>query len=477
MQRKITAVRFVMLALLLVLVRGRCSGQAQPPSLVTLPDNKPVSVKQVYGESYALLIGVDAYPGMDAKPTNMHALADVTSLKKTLVNSYGFTADNVTTLTGKDATLETINGALGKLADQGKIKPEDRILIYFSGLARTVALPTLPAANGGDMGFLLAADATGSLTDAMPPKAGLSMAHLWEQLDASPARHALVLVDACYSGLLARPRPVSEWKPEALSAWKERKGREILVAGHEGEPIGVAPPDSSPFASSLLDELNSRAADTGKVFTAAELYIALRLPVLRQTRGTQSPQFAQNSTNGGFLFITAGAPKFNNPHVVMEVEGKGKIEIELLPGLAPKTVAHFLELIDQKFYDGILFHRVEAGFVAQTGDPASKKVDPAKLRGLTSAQIGDQFQLGAGGSGKTVPLEVTAKTSHDRGTVGLARSQDPDSGDSQFFFNLAANHPLDSGYCEFGKVVKGLDVMDALKNGDRIKLFHRAATP
>jgi cyclophilin family peptidyl-prolyl cis-trans isomerase len=88
------------------------------------------------------------------------------------------------------------------------------------------------------------------------------------------------------------------------------------------------------------------------------------------------------------------------------------------------------------------------------------------LHGLTDIQVAQKFALGNGGSGKTVPLEP--KLAHERGTVALARSADIDSGDSQFFFNLKANHLLDSQYCVFGRVTKGLDVMDKIELGDRI---------
>ncbi len=166
----------------------------------------------------------------------------------------------------------------------------------------------------------------------------------------------------------------------------------------------------------------------------------------------------------------AGAPPTvptANPRVLMTVKGRGTILIELLPAAAPKTVAHFLGLVKSHFYDGILFHRVLADFVAQAGDPKSKTVDGSKLRDISDGQVSAQYGLGMGGSGKTVSLE--AKLPHERGTLGLARSQDPDSGDSQFFFNLKANHSLDGGYCVFGKVVDGIKVMDAIKQGDKIQ--------
>lgn len=159
-----------------------------------------------------------------------------------------------------------------------------------------------------------------------------------------------------------------------------------------------------------------------------------------------------------------------NPQVEMVIQNRGTIIIELFPNAAPKTVAHILALINRKFYDGILFHRVIPEFVAQAGDPASIHVNGEKIRHLPDIEVGQKFGLGGGGSGHTVPLE--ANLPNERGTVALARSEELSSGDSQFFFNLVPNHSLDANYCVFGKVLKGLDVVDKIQQGDRIKTMH-----
>lgn len=187
---------------------------------------------------------------------------------------------------------------------------------------------------------------------------------------------------------------------------------------------------------------------------------ASALAVLGAFSALSLPALAQKSDQG-----TKAAAK--NPQVQMVIEKRGTLTIELFSREAPKTVAHFLDLTRKKFYDGILFHRYEPGFVVQGGDPKSRTVDGAKIADIPSRQVGEQYGLGMGGSGSTVPLE--AKAPHTRGTLGLARSQDPNSGDSQFFFNLKDNHQLDSGYCVFGKIVKGVEIMDALRQGDKIK--------
>jgi cyclophilin family peptidyl-prolyl cis-trans isomerase len=164
------------------------------------------------------------------------------------------------------------------------------------------------------------------------------------------------------------------------------------------------------------------------------------------------------------LVATAAQPA---PRVAVTIEGRGTLVIELSPREAPKTVAHFLALVNKHFYDGILFHRVEPHFVAQAGDPASKKVNPTDIANIPSEDVARRYGLGGGGSGATVPLE--AKLPHNRGTIGLARSQDRDSGDSQFFINLQHNHRLDGDYCVFGKIVRGEELIDNIHQGDRIK--------
>jgi peptidylprolyl isomerase len=123
----------------------------------------------------------------------------------------------------------------------------------------------------------------------------------------------------------------------------------------------------------------------------------------------------------------------------------GRVVIELRPDLAPKTVAHIKELTRRGFYDGLTFHRVIDGFMAQTGDPKGN---------------------GTGGSGQTVPAEFNQQAHFQRGTVGLARANDPNSGDSQFFICFKPASFLDGKYTIFGQVTQGMEYVDAIKRGD-----------
>ena len=124
----------------------------------------------------------------------------------------------------------------------------------------------------------------------------------------------------------------------------------------------------------------------------------------------------------------------------------GRITIQLRPDLAPKHVAQIKALTKQGFYDGIVFHRVIAGFMAQTGDPTG---------------------TGAGGSSlPNIPAEFS-KEPFKRGVVGMARSSSPDSANSQFFVMLNDYPSLDGNYTVIGKVTSGLDIVDKIKKGDQ----------
>ena len=123
----------------------------------------------------------------------------------------------------------------------------------------------------------------------------------------------------------------------------------------------------------------------------------------------------------------------------------GRIVIRLRPDLAPKHVAQIKALVKRGFYDGIVFHRVIDGFMAQTGDPTG---------------------TGTGGSDlPNISAEFTTRESFKRGAVGMARSQSPNSANSQFFIMLADNPGLDGQYTIFGDVVSGMEVADKIKKG------------
>lgn len=168
------------------------------------------------------------------------------------------------------------------------------------------------------------------------------------------------------------------------------------------------------------------------------------------------------ASTGGPQLKTFDEVKAGAVPATLVVENRGTIGLELYPAAAPKTVKHITDLAHKHFYDGILFHRVEPGFVVQAGDPTTKGADGAALAKLPSRGNG----YGSSGSGTTVPLEATLP--HVANSLGLARSDSEDSGDSQFFINLADSPHLNGKYCVFGRVISGADIVRQIKQGDKI---------
>ncbi len=144
--------------------------------------------------------------------------------------------------------------------------------------------------------------------------------------------------------------------------------------------------------------------------------------------------------------VQAELPKGLDPQNTIFIDTKyGRIVIKLRPDLAPKHVARIKQLAREKFYDNVPFHRVIAGFMAQTGD----------------GQRGD----GTGGSKyPDLPAEFSS-IPYTRGIVGMARTSDPNSANSQFFIMLAENPGLNNKYTVVGEVVSGMDVVDKIKKG------------
>ena len=135
-----------------------------------------------------------------------------------------------------------------------------------------------------------------------------------------------------------------------------------------------------------------------------------------------------------------------NPIVTIEMENGGIIKAELYPETAPNSVNNFISLVNKGFYDGIIFHRVIAGFMIQGGDPKG---------------------IGIGGPGYSIRGEFEANgfkndLKHSRGILSMARAMDPNSAGSQFFIMHEDAPHLDGQYAAFGKVIEGMDVVDAI---------------
>ena len=141
--------------------------------------------------------------------------------------------------------------------------------------------------------------------------------------------------------------------------------------------------------------------------------------------------------------------------ILIELKG-GTVAIELLPDVAPEHCARIKELARSGAYDNVCFHRVIDGFMAQTGDVANGNMEKdfnIRMAGTGGSELPD------------LPAEFS-KIPYDRGTLGAARSANPNSANSQFFINFSDNHFLNGQYTVYGRVIQGMDHVDAIARGE-----------
>ncbi len=160
----------------------------------------------------------------------------------------------------------------------------------------------------------------------------------------------------------------------------------------------------------------------------------------------------------GKKFTPEEIKKMTETNAVIETK-LGNIELRFFPDVAPNQVQNFIDLGKKGFYDGTTFHRVIPGFMIQGGDPNTKNSDRSKH--------------GLGGPGYTVKAEFNKKL-HKRGTLSMARSQDPDSAGSQFFICVADAPSLNGKYSVFGEVTSGMDVADKIVSQARDRMDNPA---
>ncbi|MCL2402800.1 MAG: peptidylprolyl isomerase [Coriobacteriia bacterium] len=161
---------------------------------------------------------------------------------------------------------------------------------------------------------------------------------------------------------------------------------------------------------------------------------------------TRDAEVIETETEAPVVEDQANLWEGDMPKVKIEIEDFGDVVVELNPEIAPISVANFLKLVNEGFYDGVGFHRIIEGFMIQGGDPDG---------------------TGMGGSDENIQGEfanngVDNPISHDRGVLSMARSSDPNSASSQFFIVHQDAHFLNGDYAAFGRVVEGMDVVDAI---------------
>jgi len=418
-------------AAIIIFLIPEVTAQEGQKTLAIVPTSGPLKGKSVYAGSHALLVGINRYPGMPGKDLE-YALNDVKDMAETLVKSYGFPPPNVRLLMDKDATLAGIRAALADLADNRKVAPEDRVLVYFSGHGQTVKLP-----SGGDMGFLIPHDAKVDLNDFNNAGPYLStclpMETVWGFLGPSPAKHVLVVADACYSGLLTNARGREAISEQTLAQLSATRGRQVMTAGGKGQiSLELAQVGHGAFTGKLLERLKARATEDD-VFTASELYADVKVAVGNLSKGKQLPSMGSYDTEGEFLFIPVA---WTGPKVPAQelIANSGKVAAQPAEASKPARtrMVKKLEIIQPEGWKytapysnlGRLVPEEYSGMAARADYLSLEIWDHADLTRATSAQYFQDFvekQLakqailneGKAESGKTkAGLEMLGRTTH-----------------------------------------------------------------
>lgn len=267
-----------------------------------VPDGELDSSK-IYSQSHAIVIGINKYTGKNGKniPALAAAVADAGDVAQVLKSQYGF--QDVQLLTDANATHEKIEKALHAMADANTIKPNDRVVIFWSGHGQTVT-----GSEGGQAGFLLPSDAQvdfSNLDNARPYlDTCVAMSELSQLAREIPAKHVLILVDACFSGLAARSGNANPTGVFQLIHKAYFDAKEIITAS-SGSETAKEGNGHGYFTKALLEVFQDSAADENKdgFLTADELYRYL-LPKVQQANSSQSPQMARFSLGiGEMLFF------------------------------------------------------------------------------------------------------------------------------------------------------------------------------
>lgn len=301
-----------------------------------IPGSGPLKGQTLYTNSHALVVGINAYPHLRPEDQLECAENDAVRLREVLIRSYGFPPQNITLLLSARATKTAIQSGLNSLAEPARVKPGDRVLVYFSGHGKDVRLT-----KDSRMGFLLPTDARVGLEEPNPAeylRTCVRMDEVQGMLRLTPAKHALVIADACFSGLLVGSKLVDDEGAGASAAsavrgWSVRPAKQILTAGGKDEK---AKEDRERgyglFTFKLLEELTARAANADRAFPVLDLWVRLKPSVSGLSGGQQVPQFSQqDGTDGQFLLLPTSPRPVPVLHGLTPFGGARTARIPALP--------------------------------------------------------------------------------------------------------------------------------------------------
>jgi peptidyl-prolyl cis-trans isomerase A (cyclophilin A) len=419
-------------------VIGVCGLFATGAGGAVSPATQPTTTKAAPA-LHAVCIGIGTYPDAHVKPLTK-AQADAQRVANVLKTRYGVAQPTV--LLGAKATRAAIFNTVATLGDARQVSPDDAVVVYVTGRAMGLI------AQGKGSVYLLGHDAGVDATGGVAiPDVGtmLSLDALADAVKRIPAKHALIVFDGTFGAYGFNEAP------DPLSALTKSLGCEVIVGARGATSLAPVMGLRGDLTTGLLRELRQ----SPKPMTAVSLAKTLRaeaavryLPgVAPLTLNPIAPPIVDLSAELKAVTEAMSAAALDPKPRVAMATSKGTIVLELDAVQAPDTVANFLQYVDDGFYNGTVFHRVIPNFMIQGGG-----MDPGLAKKSTRSPIRNEASNGL---------------SNARGTIAMARTSHPHSATSQFFINLAENRRLDypgagGGYCVFGRVVEGMDVVDAI---------------
>lgn len=263
------------------------------------------NVLAAYRRSFALVIGINGYPGLPPKKQLHYAENDAKEFAEVLENYYGFDHDDIRILLGPKATLSGIREAIQNLANKKEVQSDDRVIIYFSGHGHSIKRPH----DEGVEGYIVPQDAKIDLSESdnlgEVGRYCLRMGEIWNSLIDCPARHILFIADSCYSGVIANS--VGNRGKEPMMIEKMRSHAvQALTAGEAGQTSQELENLAHGLFTYHLIKTLKEWANEGRTFEVGTLYNTVEPNVKQAPNSNQNPRLFQENSNGSMFFVGSG---------------------------------------------------------------------------------------------------------------------------------------------------------------------------